>query len=251
MGERAERLERRLERPLLVVAALVIPAIVLEESHAVGTFWHTVASVLNWAIWLAFAGELVAMLAVVRDRRGYLAHNPLRVVIVVLTPPFLPSLFQGLRALRLLRLLRLLWLAPMFKLAFTLRGLQYASVFTLLVVLAGAAAFENAQPDKTYFDGVYWAVSTMTTVGYGDEVPTTVGARVIAMVLMVVGVGYFAVVTGAIAERFIERGEEEELEELQAEEPDELLAQVDRLALRARELSEELDALRATVVGRE
>jgi voltage-gated potassium channel len=250
MGDRAERLEQRLERPLLVVAALVIPALVLEESD-VGPTWHAIASVLNWGIWLAFAAELVAMLAVVRDRRGYLLHNPLRLVIVVLTPPFLPSLFQGLRALRLLRLLRLLWLAPMFKLAFTLRGLQYASVFALLVVFAGAAAFENAQPDKTYFDGFYWAVSTMTSVGYGDELPTTVAAKVIAMVLMVVGVGYFAVITGAIAERFIERGEEEELEELQAEEPDELLAQVDRLALRARELSEELDALRATVVGRE
>jgi voltage-gated potassium channel len=246
MGERAERLERRLERPLLIVAALVIPALVLEESD-VGATWHTLAAVLNWGIWLAFAAELVAMLAVVRDRRGYLLHNPLRVVIVVLTPPFLPSLFQGLRALRLLRLLRLLWLLPMFKLAFTLRGLQYASVFTLLVVLAGAAAFENAQPDKSYFDGVYWAVSTMTTVGYGDEVPTTVAARVIAMALMIVGVGYFAVVTGAIAERFIERGEEEEIEELQAEEPGELVAQVDRLALRARELSLEIDALRASL----
>jgi voltage-gated potassium channel len=250
MGERAEALERRLERPLLVVAALVIPALVLEESH-VGQAWHTVATVLNWAIWLAFAGELVAMLVVVRDRVGYLAHNPLRVVIVLLTPPFLPSLFQGLRALRLLRLLRLLWLAPMFKLAFTLRGLQYASVFTLLVIFAGAAAFENAQPDKTYFDGVYWAVSTMTTVGYGDELPTTTAAKVIAMVLMVVGVGYFAVVTGAIAERFIERGEEEDIEELQAEEPDELLAQVDRLALRAREMTLELDALRAALAVRE
>jgi voltage-gated potassium channel len=246
MGERAEQLER----PMLGVAALVIPAIVLEESD-VGATWHTVAAVLNWAIWLAFLGELVAMLAVVRDRRGYLLHNPLRVVIVLLTPPFLPSLFQGLRALRLLRLLRLLWLLPMFKLAFTLRGLQYASVFTLLVVLAGAAAFENAQPDKSYFDGVYWAVSTMTTVGYGVEVPTTVAARVIAMALMIVGVGYFAVVTGAIAERFIERGEEEELAELEAgEEPDELLAQADRLALRARELALEIDALRASLATR-
>jgi voltage-gated potassium channel len=250
MGERAEALERRLERPLLVVAALVIPAIVLEEAD-VGATWHAVGAVLNWAIWLAFFGELVAMLAVVRDRRGYLAHNPLRVVIVVLTPPFLPSLFQGLRALRLLRLLRLLWLAPMFKFVFTLRGLQYASVFTLLVVLAGAVAFENAQPDKTYFDGVYWAVSTMTSVGYGDEVPTTGAAKVIAMVLMIVGIGYFAVVTGAIAERFIERGEQEELEALEAEEPDELVAQVDRLALRARELSLELDALRAALATRE
>jgi hypothetical protein len=52
-----------------------------------------------------------------------------------------------------------------FKLAFSLRGVQYATVFTLLVVLTRAAAFENAEPGKDDFDGVYWAVSTMTTVG--------------------------------------------------------------------------------------
>ena len=103
----------------------------------------------------------------------------------------------------------MLRLAPIFKVAFGLRGLKYASVFTLLVVLTGAAAFENAEPGKSYFDGVYWAVSTMTTVGYGDELPTNVAAKSIAMALMVVGIGYFAVITGAIAEQFIERGEEE------------------------------------------
>jgi voltage-gated potassium channel len=242
MGERAERLERRLERPMLVAAALVIPALILEESN-VGDSWKLVATILNWAIWLAFAGELVAMLAVVRNRGGYLARNPLSVAIVLLTPPFLPALFQSLRVLRLLRVARLLWLAPIFKLAFSLRGLQYASVFTLLVVLTGAAAFEQAQPSKSYFDGIYWAVSTMTTVGYGDELPTTVAAKVVAMVLMVAGIGYFAVITGAIAERFIERGEEEHVEAVEAEAPGDLGAQVDRLALRAGELVTELEAV--------
>jgi voltage-gated potassium channel len=200
MGERAERLERRLERPMLVVAALVIPTLIIETA-SVGDTLKAIAAVLNWAIWLAFLGELVAMTAVARDRRGYLLHNPLNVAIVVLTPPFLSGLFQSLRALRLLRVARLLRLAPIFKLAFSLRGLKYASMFTLLVALTGAAAFENAEPTADYFDGVYWAVSTMTTVGYGDELPTTVESKVIAMLLMLVGIGYFAVVTGALAER--------------------------------------------------
>jgi voltage-gated potassium channel len=215
MGERAERLERRLERPMLVVAALVIPALTLEGA-AVGHGLRTLAVVLNWIIWLAFLGELVAMLAVVRERRRYVRHNLLSVAIVLLTPPFFPAAVQSLRALRVLRLARLLQLAPIFKLAFGLRGLKYASVFTLLVVLTGAAAFENSEPGKSYFDGVYWAISTMTTVGYGDELPTTVTAKWIAMALMVVGIGYFAVITGAIAEQFIERGEDERIEAVEA-----------------------------------
>jgi hypothetical protein len=110
---------------MLVAAALVIPALILESAD-VGEAWKTFAAVLNWAIWLAFLGELVAMLAVVRDRRGYLAHNPVNVAVVVLTPPFLPALVQSLRVLRLLRVARLLRLAPIFKLAFTLRGFEYA-----------------------------------------------------------------------------------------------------------------------------
>jgi voltage-gated potassium channel len=246
MGERAERLERRLERPMLVVAALVIPALILEGA-AVGDALKAAAAILNWIIWLAFLGELVAMLALVVDRRQYLRHNLLSVAIVVLTPPFLPALFQGLRALRLLRVARLLRLAPIFRAAFTLRGLKYASVFTLLVVLTGAAAFENAEPGKDYFDGIYFTVSTMTTVGYGDELPTTVEAKVLSLVLMLVGIGYFAIVTAAIAERFIERGHEEHVEAVEAEAPDDLGAQVDRLALRARELVTDLEALRLAI----
>jgi voltage-gated potassium channel len=172
------------------------------------------------------------------------------VAIVVLTPPFLPTLLQSLRALRLLRLARvarLLRLAPIFRVAFTLRGIQYASIFTLLVALTGAAGFDNAEPAKDYFDGLYWAVSTMTTVGYGDELPTTVEAKALAMALMLVGIGYFAVVTGAIAERFIERGQEEQVEAVEAAAPGELDAQVERLALRARELVADLEALRLTM----
>jgi voltage-gated potassium channel len=75
----------------------------------------------------------------------------------------------------------------------------------------------------------------MTTVGYGDELPATVEARWVALFLMVVGIGCFAVVTGMIAERFMERGEGERVEAVQAEAPDDLGAEVDRLALRARE----------------
>jgi voltage-gated potassium channel len=181
-----------------------------------------------------------------------LRHNPVSVAIVVLTPPFLPALLQSLRALRLsrvVRVARLLRLAPLFRLAFTLRGLRYATLFTLLVVLTGAAAFENAEPGKEYFDGVYWAVSTMTTVGYGDELPTTHEAKVLAMVRMLVGIGYFAVITGAIAERFIESGEEGRVDPVEANAGDDLAAQVDRLALRARELAVELDAFRAAVAA--
>jgi voltage-gated potassium channel len=128
-----------------------------------------------------------------------------------------------------------------------MRGVEYASIFTALIALTGAAAFSAAQPGEDFFDGIYWAISTMTTVGYGDELPTTVEAKLLAMALMVVGIGYFAVVTGALADRFIRRDEEMHVEAVEAEAPDDLAAQVDRLALRARELVTELEALRLAI----
>jgi len=112
MNERAQRVQRRLEYPLLVAALLTIPALVIEESSLSDT-WNTVASVLDWTIWLAFLGELVAMLAVVDSRSAWLREHPLEVVIVVLTPPFVPAGLQAARVFRLLRILRLARVAVM------------------------------------------------------------------------------------------------------------------------------------------
>lgn len=63
--------------------------------------------VLNWAIWIVFALELVTMLAVVSNRWRWLRKHPLEVAVVLLTPPVMPASLQAARALRLLRVLRL------------------------------------------------------------------------------------------------------------------------------------------------
>jgi voltage-gated potassium channel Kch len=53
------------------------------------------------------------------------------------------------------------------------------------------------------WDGVWWAVTTATTVGYGDLKPQTNGGRVIAMLVMIVGIGFVALLTAAAADRFL------------------------------------------------
>ncbi|MEJ7825667.1 MAG: potassium channel family protein [Solirubrobacteraceae bacterium] len=62
------------------------------------------------------------------------------------------------------------------------------------------------------WDGVWWATTTVTTVGYGDIVPQTNGGRVIAIVVMVVGNRFIALLTAAAAERFL-RSEQAERRE--------------------------------------
>lgn len=238
------RWERRFEVPMLVVAALVIPSMLLDQP-GVAEPWRGIGVTLNWLVWVAFVVELVVMLAVVANRRAYLWRHPLDLVIVVLTPPFLTSVLNGVRLLRLVRVARLLRLEPLITWMFRSGGLKYAAVFAGLVVLAAAEAFSVVEK-TSYFDGLYWAVTTVTTVGYGDQLPTTTESKVIAMIVMIVGIGFFAALAGALADRFIEGRTdaiiEAERRVLTADQ--ELLARVDAIAV---ELEQLRDALRTRV----
>ncbi|MDQ3823115.1 MAG: potassium channel family protein [Actinomycetota bacterium] len=203
MDERSRRVEKALEIPILVAALLVIPVIAIEQSDAAGA-WRTAAGVLNWAIWLAFAAEVVIMLAVVPDKWRWLRHHPLEVAIVVLTPPFLPESLQAARLLRLLRVLRLVRLVGLARRVFSLEGVRYVGVLAVVTALGGGAALNAVEPRvESTWDGVWWAVVTMTTVGYGDVTPESVPGRLISFGVMIVGIGFTALLTAALAERFV------------------------------------------------
>jgi voltage-gated potassium channel len=207
VDERARRIEHRLEWPLLIAALLTIPAIALEESN-VGPTRDTVDSILNWAIWLVFVAEIVIMLRVVPDRTRWLRDHPLEIAIVLLTPPLLPASLQAARAFRLLRVMRLLRLAKLARRLFSTEAIRDAGVLAVMTILGGGAAFaaiENghqAEPVSAW-DGVWWAITTVTTVGYGDFSPKTDAGRAIAIVVMFVGIGFIAILTAAAAGRFM------------------------------------------------
>lgn len=208
-------MQRRLAGPLLVAALLTIPAIAIEQSTA-GEPWDTLATVANWTVWTAFVAEAVLMLRLVDNRLEWIRQHPLEVVIVLLTPPFLPASLQAARVFRLLRLLRLLRLGLLTRRLLSTEGVRDAAVLAAITVLGGGAAYaavEKAQ-HLSAWDGVWWAVVTVTTVGYGDTYPHTDAGRVIAIAVMFVGIGFIAILTAAAAERFLraQRGEQTELE---------------------------------------
>jgi voltage-gated potassium channel len=203
MDERSERIARRMEPILLVAALLTLPAVAIDEAQF-GSGVDTVAVALNWATWLPFLVEVVVMLAVVPDRRRWLREHPIELIIVFLTPPILPPGLQSLRAIRLLRLLRLLRLAQLTRRVFSLEGLRYAALLAALTSIAGGAlfvAFEHTHDYDTW-TGIYWALTTMTTLG-SNIYPTTTGGEVTSVVLLLVGISFVALLTGAIAQRFL------------------------------------------------
>ena len=207
-AERAARLQRRLEPAIIAGALLVIPTLLLDAAVDDGAA-STLAGILNWSIWLLFLGEVVLMLVLVPDRWRWIREHPLEIAIVVLTPPVMPPGLQSLRAVRLLQLLRLVKTASVVRRAFSSRGLAWAASISLVTVVGGGtifAAVEGSGERISSWDGVWWAITTVTTVGYSEYVPSTAVGRSVAVVVMAVGIGFVAMLTAAAAERFVNAG---------------------------------------------
>jgi len=204
MDERSLGIQKRFEWPLIAAALLVIPALVLEETSFGGDAGTVIGSVLNWMIWLAFLAEMIAMLSVVPNKTAYLRKHPLDVAIVVLTPPFVPPGLQSLRVFRLLRVLRLVRLFAMRRVLST-EGIRDAAVIAAILVLTGGAAFAAVEGVSAW-SGVWYALNMVTTVGNPGYSAETVAGRMIAVVVMLVGIGFVALVTAFVAERFIRVG---------------------------------------------
>jgi voltage-gated potassium channel len=208
-ARRAERATEWLRVPLIVAALLAIPTIVVQESD-LGRTWEALAAVLDWCIWAMFAANLAIMLSIVPDRRRWLVNNPLDVLIVVLTPPFLPATLKLARVLPIVRLIWLVAVGNRLRKVFSLEGLRYAALIVFTVVVGGGVVFVAVEPgqDLSAWDGLWWAAETVTTVAYGDIYPTTALGRIVATAVMTAGIGFVALLTGALAQHFLYGGSE-------------------------------------------
>ena len=196
MTEHQARLARRLDVPTVVVVLLVIPALILHFSHAGGAL-GVFSDVLNWAIYGWFVFEFLCMLYLAPDDREYFRYNKLDIVVLLTTFPLLP--FQALQALWVLRLLRLIDVLPVVLGRFgSVSLLPYAIVLAFIAVFGGGIAFADLE-GLSVLDGIYWANTTVNTVGYGDVSAQTTQGKLLSMVLQWTGNVVLALLIGGVA----------------------------------------------------
>lgn len=205
--EESGRVITPLEPLVLAATLLLIPVLIVEADASGG--WLTAAYAVNWLIWAVFAVELAAVLIVADRKLAALRAHWLDVAIVVLTVPLFGKLLSSLRLFRLFRLLRaVVVIARAIQAERRLTSgatFRVVALLTLfLVVVAGAGqAVVNGNEFTSFWDGVWWAVVTATTVGYGDLYPKDVEGRLIGIVVMLLGIGFLSVLTATIASYFI------------------------------------------------
>ena len=193
-----------------------------------------VVTVVAWPVFLA---DYVLRLALADHRWRFVRQNWVDGLAVLL------PLLRPLRVLSLVRVARVLDR----RLTTSLHGrvAAYVTMTASLVVFMASLAVYDAERSApgasitSYGDAVWWALTTITTVGYGDEYPVTGEGRLVAVLLMVSGIALLGVVTAAVASWFV--GRVAEAAQAQDDEEDAALrAEVRALAAEVRALRAEL-----------
>lgn len=229
---RRRRWEDKANWPLTITAVLFLAAYatpILRPELA--SPWPTICELVTWTAWALFVIDYVARLALSRDRHAFVRGNVLDLVIIAL---------PLLRPLRLLRLVALLSVLNRYA-GGSLRGrvaIYVAGSTSLILFVASLAVLDAERGDKdaniaTFGDAVWWAATTVTTVGYGDRFPVTTAGRFIAGGLMLAGIALLGIVTASFASWLIDKVREVEEQAQAATQADlvELTAEV--RALRA------------------
>lgn len=201
--QRLQAIERATSLPLIALAFAMLPLLLVPAFVDLSASVHQTFVALDWIIWALFAADFFVKLAVAPARVSYIRSHPLEMATVVL--PFLRPI-RALRFLRLARVATLLGLnVKLIRDIFEARGTRVIGAACLVAVTTGAfltyLAERNAEGANihSFEDALWWAATTMTTVGYGDRFPTTPEGRAVAIVLMLFGIAALSALTAAIA----------------------------------------------------
>ncbi|HVE51795.1 MAG TPA: ion transporter, partial [Ramlibacter sp.] len=207
---------RRFDKWIVAAILVSVGVVVIDSVPTFHRRYGTVLDVAEWFFTLLFTAEYIARLVSVRNQLRYAFSFFGIVDLLSILPTYLAIFFPETHALIDVRILRLLRIFRIFKLAdymaeYQMLGealaasrrkiLVFLSAVFMVVLIMGTLLYVIEGPEHGFVDiptSVYWAISTITTVGYGDIAPKTDVGRFIASLMMLLGWGILAVPTGIV-----------------------------------------------------
>ncbi len=211
---------------LLVMIVLSIVLIIIESMQGLPTYWKQIFTIFEYVFTLFFTLEYILRIYCSPKPKEYIFSFFGIVDFLSTIPLYVGWLFGTARYLMIFRTFRLIRVFRVFKLFsflyegdLLLRSLRMSArkilVFFLFVVIMvislGTVMYmvEGSTEGSQFKDiptSIYWAVVTMTTVGYGDIAPTTEAGRFVSVIVMLLGYTIMAVPTGIVSAQFISEG---------------------------------------------
>jgi voltage-gated potassium channel len=221
------RAGRLFDQWLIAVILASVLLVVLSSVDSIGTKYTVLFTGLEWLFTIAFTLEYIARLVCVRHPLRYALSFYGVIDLLALLPTYIAMLVPEVHALIDVRVLRLLRVFRVFKLTAyvteyqslgrALKGsrrkiMVFLSAVMMIVLVMGTVMYVVEGPANGFTSvptSVYWAITTMTTVGFGDITPKTDLGRFVASLMMLLGWGTLAVPTGIVtAEMTMRRADE-------------------------------------------
>ncbi|HSK75162.1 MAG TPA: ion transporter [Thermoanaerobaculia bacterium] len=207
---------RRFNLVLLLLIAVSVAVVLLESVPSVRARYGRELWIVEWGLTILFTVEYLLRLVAVRRPSRYARSFFGIVDLLAVLPTYLSALLPGAQALLVVRSLRLLRVFRIFKLAEYLGEARiltqalrasarkiavFIQTVLVLVLIVGSLMYLIETPEAGFTSipqSIYWAIVTMTTVGYGDIAPQTVLGKLLASLVMILGYGIIAVPTGIV-----------------------------------------------------
>lgn len=184
---------------------------------------------------------------------GLIASIPFDYILPLILPVALPVVF--LRYLRIFKLIRVVKLAQfdIIKDLFRKTGLHKVLIGIFITILIFWAAFFLFSPSYGWVDDFYFVIVTLTTVGYGDVTPKTYNEKVLAIILILIGVFVFSAITALMSSFLTDRildDEEDRVSEIQEtieEKSENIMAEIKSVRMENKQLKDEANELKAEI----
>jgi voltage-gated potassium channel len=208
---------------LLIIIILSILAVMMESVSEISYRYGIQLRTIEWVFTILFTIEYILRIISSPKPLKYIFSFLGIIDFLAITPTFMALFFKGSQALIVIRSIRLIRIFRIFKLArylsearIIVRALKYSmpkiTVFLVavlsMVIILGAMMYLFEGNQNSGFSSipksVYWAIVTLTTVGYGDITPQTFMGQIISSIIMILGYGMIAVPTGIVSGEFIQ-----------------------------------------------